>query len=164
MDNKYPKLDEEDYKELLKFREEKRKQEEAEKKKREITFEKSKEEFEIYLKKKEEFENYLNEKEEKKKNKKSKGSQERKLCKKETFQQEEVESRGKGGLGFVFGFFFGLIGLVILILLYNSDTVERKTSIQGWGFGFVTALFIGIILGVILSLIYHDWIAGLFKF
>ena len=52
----------------------------------------------------------------------------------------------KGGIGIVLGFFFGLLGLLIGLLLYPAFTYERETFINGW----IKGLIIGVIITVVL--------------
>jgi len=62
-----------------------------------------------------------------------------------------AEHRGggsKSGVGFALGFFFGLIGLIIGLLLYGSGTYERETFISGWVKAFITSIVIGVIIGL----------------
>ena len=65
-------------------------------------------------------------------------------------EQEINQSAGqsKKGLGVLLGIFFGLIGLIVGICLYNENSIERKTFINGWIIGFVGSIAVSIIIGV----------------
>lgn len=54
----------------------------------------------------------------------------------------------KTGIGILLGLFLGLIGLVIGLLLYPSNTVRRETFIKGWVGAFVASIVVGIIIYV----------------
>ena len=56
----------------------------------------------------------------------------------------------KKGLGILLGMFLGVIGLIIGMCMYESDSVERKTFMKGWTIGFI----ITIILSVISTILY----------
>ena len=62
-----------------------------------------------------------------------------------------VQSDGtsKKGLGFVLGFFLGLIGLIIGLCMYDSTSVERKTFMKGWLISFIISIALSVI-GVII--------------
>ena len=66
---------------------------------------------------------------------------------------EELSGVSKKTAGFLMGFFLGLIGLLIGICMYPSNSYERKTFIQGWGIafainiGFVVLLYVLLIAG-----------------
>lgn len=60
------------------------------------------------------------------------------------------EGTSKKGIGFLLGFFLGIIGLIIGICMYESDSTERKTFIKGW----LIAFIIGMVLSVISVIIY----------
>ena len=50
---------------------------------------------------------------------------------------KQSSGKSKKGPGVLSGMFTGVIGLVIGMCLYESDTVERKTFMKGWTIGFV---------------------------
>ena len=56
----------------------------------------------------------------------------------------------KKGLGFLLGFFLGIIGLIIGICMYDSASTERKTFVKGWTIAFI----IGISISIISTIIY----------
>ena len=66
-------------------------------------------------------------------------------------EQEERESKdSKQGIGFVLGFFFSLIGLLIGFILYQEKKGdEMKTFISGWVKGFLTSFVLAVAAGVI---------------
>ena len=66
------------------------------------------------------------------------------------------ELKSKKGIGIVMGLFLGLIGLIIGLLLYPNETVERQTFIKGW----LTAFLIGIGISVLFVIIYFFLIAS----
>ena len=49
---------------------------------------------------------------------------------------EELSGESKKTVGVLLGIFLGLIGLIIGICLYPTNSYERKTFIQGWGIAF----------------------------
>ena len=52
----------------------------------------------------------------------------------------------KHGVGIFLGFFLGLLGLIIGLLLYPFDTDERKTFLAGWIAGFIISIVIAVAL------------------
>lgn len=66
-------------------------------------------------------------------------------------EQEERESKdSKQGIGFVLGFFFSLIGLLIGFILYQEKKGdEMKTFTSGWVKGFLTSFVLAVAAGVI---------------
>lgn len=62
-------------------------------------------------------------------------------------QPQQYYGEEKGGVGIALGFFFGLLGLIIGLLLYPSFTYERETFINGW----IRGLIIGIVIGMVLA-------------
>ncbi len=73
------------------------------------------------------------------------------LIEKALQEQEERESKdSKQGIGFVLGFFFSLIGLLIGFILYQEKKGdEMKTFISGWVKGFLTSFVLAVAAGVI---------------
>ena len=61
-------------------------------------------------------------------------------------QTKNVES--KKTLGVVLGLFLGLIGLIIGVCCYQSDSYERETFMKGWVKGFVISIIIAVVIGV----------------
>ena len=59
----------------------------------------------------------------------------------------EVEEP-KTAIGVLLGLFLGLIGLVIGLLLYPSNTIRRETFIKGWVGAFVAEIVFAIIIYV----------------
>ena len=57
-----------------------------------------------------------------------------------------LSGESKTSLGALLGVFLGLIGLIIGLCMYPSDSVERKTFIKGWGIAFAISFVICIIL------------------
>lgn len=51
----------------------------------------------------------------------------------------------KKGVGFALGFFFGIFGLIALLLLYPYNSSERSTAINGWVISLVTSIVVAII-------------------
>ena len=60
-----------------------------------------------------------------------------------------TEYRKKTAIGFLLGFFLGLIGLIIGLCLYKRGTIARKTFMKGWWISFFVSAVIEII-GLIL--------------
>ena len=56
----------------------------------------------------------------------------------------------KTAIGILLGLFLGLIGLVIGLLLYPSNTIRRSTFIKGWVGAFVVEIIVVIILYVVI--------------
>ena len=52
----------------------------------------------------------------------------------------------KTGMGALLGVFLGIIGLIIGLCLYPSETIERKTFLKGWGIAFAITVVVVIIL------------------
>ena len=65
---------------------------------------------------------------------------------------EELSGESKKTIGKIMGVFLGLIGLIIGICMYPSNSYERKTFIQGWGLGFGVAMGIAVVLYLVLFL------------
>ena len=79
------------------------------------------------------------------------------VCPKCGASTKEVSSdpkynQSKTGMGFVMGFFLGLIGLVIGMLSYPEGTVARKTFIKSWITTILVCWGIGLISVFILTL------------
>ena len=55
----------------------------------------------------------------------------------------------KTAIGILLWLFLGLIGLVIGLLLYPSNTIRRSTFIKGWVGAFIVEIIAGIILYVV---------------
>lgn len=66
-------------------------------------------------------------------------------------EKESKESKGsKEGIGFVLGFFFSLIGLIIGLILYSGKTGDEMTTFtSGWVKGFLTSFVLAVAAGVI---------------
>lgn len=71
-------------------------------------------------------------------------------CGRSTGRQSVQESyevdEPKTGIGILLGLFLGLIGLVIGLLLYPSNTVRRATFIKGWVGAFVISIIVAVII------------------
>ena len=61
----------------------------------------------------------------------------------ETPHKRESFSIGRTGLGFILGFFFGILGL--LGLLACSDSEEKNAFMQGWIIAFIISILIVVI-------------------
>lgn len=66
-------------------------------------------------------------------------------------------AESKTGLGFLCGLFLGLIGLIIGLCLYPSNTTERETFIRGWGW----SLLVGFVVGIIVAMAYCSALSAL---
>ena len=60
------------------------------------------------------------------------------------------EMQSKTVAGVLLSFFLGLIGLVIGLLIYPSNTYERKTFIKGWLWTFVIMMIVTVVLVIVL--------------
>ncbi len=60
--------------------------------------------------------------------------------------QTATDGESKTGLGVVMALFLGLIGLIIGLCMYKSDSYERQTFVKGWGITFAISAVISIIL------------------
>lgn len=60
-----------------------------------------------------------------------------------------TESGAKNTLGLLLALFLGLLGLIIGVCLYPSNSYERETFIKGWIKGFIISIIIGVVLGVV---------------
>ena len=54
-------------------------------------------------------------------------------------------------VGFLLGFFLGLIGLIIGICLYPSGSYERSSCLKGWIIAFVVEIVLLVILYIALG-------------
>lgn len=83
------------------------------------------------------------------------------LIEKALQEQEERESKdSKQGIGFVLGFFFSLIGLIIGLILYSGKTGDEMTTFtSGWGKGFLVSF----VFSVIVCVVYYLAILPLIK-
>jgi heme/copper-type cytochrome/quinol oxidase subunit 4 len=83
------------------------------------------------------------------------------LIEKALQEQEERESKdSKQGIGFVLGFFFSLIGLLIGFILYQEKKGdEMKTFTSGWVKGFLVSF----VFSVIVCVVYYLAILPLIK-
>ena len=63
---------------------------------------------------------------------------------------EQDYNQPKNGIGFLMGFFLGIIGLIIGICLYPEGTIARKTFIKSWCITFFVSWGIGILLYIII--------------
>lgn len=83
------------------------------------------------------------------------------LIEKALQEQEERESKdSKQGIGFVLGFFFSLIGLLIGFILYQEKKGDEMTTFtSGWGKGFLVSF----VFSVIVCVVYYLAILPLIK-
>lgn len=61
----------------------------------------------------------------------------------------QTTNTSKNSIGWLLAFFFGLIGLIIGVCMYQEGTVERETFMDGWKKGFIVSLIISVVLGII---------------
>ena len=74
------------------------------------------------------------------------------------YEQNEVSYvSSKTGIGFVLGFFFGIIGWIIALVSYPYKTKERKTCLDG----FIIGIIINVIISVIVTLIWGNMLIAL---
>lgn len=52
-------------------------------------------------------------------------------------EQNQIIEEPKTGIGVLLCLFLGLIGLVIGLLLYPANTMQRQTFLKGWGWTFL---------------------------
>lgn len=64
-------------------------------------------------------------------------------------------------VGFILGLFLGLIGLVIGILMYPSDTLARKTFLKGWLISFALGVIVSIFFSVLYVVFFIIMLGGL---
>lgn len=66
-------------------------------------------------------------------------------------EKESKDSKdSKEGIGFVLGFFFSLIGLIIGLILYSGKTGDEMTTFtSGWGKGFLVSFVFSVIVCVV---------------
>ncbi|MBQ3047136.1 MAG: zinc ribbon domain-containing protein [Clostridia bacterium] len=69
-----------------------------------------------------------------------------------TYNQEDY-NQPKIGIGVLLALLLGLIGLLIGILLYPSDTIARKTFIKGWGIAFAISVACLLVFWIVLIFI-----------
>ena len=73
---------------------------------------------------------------------------------------KENGGESKKGMGVALGLFLGLIGLIIGVCLYESDSFERKTFIKGWTIGFVITIVVSAIIGGIYGAVIGAALSG----
>ena len=59
-------------------------------------------------------------------------------------------NENKKDVGFLLGFFLGMLGLIIGLLLYPYKTKERETFLKGW----ITAFIVQIVCVFVVLIIY----------
>lgn len=59
----------------------------------------------------------------------------------------------KTAIGVLLGFFLGLIGLIIGVLMYPEGTVARKTFIKSWGITYAVTFAIEVLLIIIYAFV-----------
>lgn len=64
--------------------------------------------------------------------------------------EKKSGGESKAGLGVVMALFLGIMGLIIGICMYSSDSVERSTFIKGWGITFGVSFVAGLVIWLIL--------------
>ncbi len=68
--------------------------------------------------------------------------------------------RKKTLMGFLLGYFLGIIGLIIGLCMFESGTRARNTFLKGWCIAFVVSFVIGFVSGVLYYLgLYPYWLA-----
>ena len=55
----------------------------------------------------------------------------------------------KTTIGVLLSFFLGILGLIIGLLLYPSESYERKTFLSGWTKTFVVVLIVSVVIAII---------------
>ncbi len=63
--------------------------------------------------------------------------------------QSNEKGQTKRPIGFMFCFFFGLLGLIMGLLMYEQGSYERYTFKKGWLACFVMSLIIALIIGLV---------------
>ena len=63
---------------------------------------------------------------------------------------KKSSGKSKKGMGVLSGMFLNVIGLVVGLCLYESDTTERKTFVKGWTIGFVLEIVAVIVMYAII--------------
>ena len=63
---------------------------------------------------------------------------------------EKDHNQPKNGIGFLMGFFLGIIGLIIGICLYPEGTIARKTFIKSWCITFFVSMGVGLLFYIII--------------
>ncbi|MBQ6980413.1 MAG: hypothetical protein IJQ07_07195 [Clostridia bacterium] len=63
-------------------------------------------------------------------------------------QYRTSSGESKTGIGVLLGLFLGLIGLIIGLLLYPSNTEERSSFLKGWLGAFIVTIVVGIVIYV----------------
>ena len=81
------------------------------------------------------------------------GATECKYCGNKRFSDVNVVSginsnRAKNTEGVLLALFLGVLGLIIGLLIYPSNSYERQTFLSGWTKTFVATLIIGVLLVV----------------
>ena len=62
-----------------------------------------------------------------------------------TQNQSQPIGEPKTGIGILLGLFLGIIGLIIGLLLYPANTLQRSTFLKGWGWTIAVVVIIAII-------------------
>ena len=66
-------------------------------------------------------------------------------------KKNSTDGESKTGAGFLMGLFLGIIGLIIGICIYPSESKERKTFVDGWITSFIISIIIGVFIWVIIA-------------
>ncbi len=62
----------------------------------------------------------------------------------------------KSKLGFVCGFFLGILGLMVGLTTFHDQDYEKKTFFKGWIKGIIIAIIVGVVIALaIVAVVYR---------
>ena len=64
--------------------------------------------------------------------------------------QQPQQPESKTLIGALCGVFLGLVGLIIGLLLFKENTMERQTFIKGWIWAFIISAAVSMVLCIVL--------------
>ena len=62
----------------------------------------------------------------------------------------QPQTESKLSIGVLCGIFLGAIGLVVGLLLYKENTIERQTFIKGWLWAFIISAAVSLVLTIVI--------------
>ena len=84
-------------------------------------------------------------------------------CSVEEKPKNTEDNENQTTIGILMGLFLGLIGLIIGLCLYKSDTIARKTFMKAWGITFGICAAVSIIIYVVYFAIVLGLMGGMYS-
>ena len=81
-------------------------------------------------------------------------------CAVEETKKNTEQDTPKTGMGILFGWLLGLIGLIIGLCIYKPDTVARKTFLKAWGITFAICFVLNIVITIVWGNIWYELLLG----